>query len=162
MRILSGKNDTTIIDDTYNSSPVAASAALLSLKTLEGGRKIALLGDMLELGEYAEEEHRHVGRSAAEFVDLLVLVGTRAAWIASAAKESGLPDARIHQFGNSLLAGEWLSSHLEPGDIVLAKGSQGSGANMIRMERAVKVLMAHPEDAPKLLVRQEAQWLRQY
>ena len=55
-----------------------------------------------------------------------------------------------------------MAEHLERGDIILVKGSQGSGSNMIRMERAVKLLMAHPEAASKLLVRQENEWQRQY
>lgn len=158
MHIIPGKNGSTIIDDSYNSSPVAAEAALETLKSVEGGRKIAILGDMLELGEYEEEEHLRIGRIAGRFVDELIVVGKRAVWIATAAKKEGLPEGRIHSFTNSLEAGKWMETQIKPGDIILAKGSQGSGANLIRMERAVKQLMAHPEDAAKLLVRQESSW----
>jgi UDP-N-acetylmuramoyl-tripeptide--D-alanyl-D-alanine ligase len=158
MHIILGKNGSTIIDDSYNSSPVAAEAALETLKSVEGGRKIAMLGDMLELGEYSEEEHSRIGRIAGRFVDELVVVGKRALWIAEAAKGAGLPESRIHSFTNSFEAGRWVETQITPGDIILAKGSQGSGENMIRMERAVKLLMAHPEDASKLLVRQETAW----
>jgi UDP-N-acetylmuramoyl-tripeptide--D-alanyl-D-alanine ligase len=158
MHIISGKNGSTIIDDSYNSSPVAAEAALETLKSVEGARKIAMLGDMLELGQYEEEEHLRIGRIAGRFVDELVVVGKRAVWIADAAKKEGLPEGRIHTFANSLDAGKWVESQIKPGDIVLAKGSQGSGSNLIRMERAVKLLMEHPLDAPKQLVRQESAW----
>lgn len=162
MRIIPGKNGSIIIDDSYNSSPIAAEAALDTLKTIQGNHKIALLGDMLELGQYAQEEHWRIGRIAGSFVDELVTVGKRAGWIAEAAKTAGLPEGRIHIFNDSNEAGEWAAAHVGPGDIVLAKGSQGSGENMIRMERAVKRIMAHPEDASELLVRQEKEWLAQY
>jgi len=161
MRIISGKKGSTIIDDTYNASPVATAAALETLAAMEGGRKIAMLGDMLELGEYSEEEHRHVGMLAADIVDELIVVGTRAKWIAEAA-EGDLGAAHIHRFENSEAAGKWMAKEFEANDIVLVKGSQGSGVNMIRMERAIKCMMAHPEEAPRLLVRQEKEWLAQY
>lgn len=158
MHIIEGKNASTIIDDSYNASPVAMEAALATLQLLEGKRKIALLGDMLELGRYAEEEHQRVGCMTAKVVDELVVVGQRAKWIAEAAERAGLPSSNIHLFVTSREAGEWTSTMISPGDIILVKGSQGSGENTIRMERAVKILMANPADAPKLLVRQEKEW----
>lgn len=158
MHIIVGLNGSTIIDDSYNSSPVAAEAALETLKLVEGGRKIAMLGDMLELGQFAEEEHLRIGNIAGSIVDELVVVGERAQWIAEAAQKSGLPSERIHSFANSLEAGIWMKTKIKAGDIVLAKGSQGSGKNMIRMEHAVKSLMEHPEEATRLLVRQESSW----
>ncbi len=162
MRILEGKNNTVIIDDTYNASPVATEAALDTLRTLSGGRKIAALGDMLELGKYSEEEHERIGTVAGKFVDELVLVGKRAKGIGEGAKNAGLDAAYIHYFENSLEAGKWLAGQIHDGDIILAKGSQGSGEQMIRMERAVKELLMHPDKAPHLLVRQEKEWLKQY
>jgi len=162
MRIIPGKKDSVIIDDSYNASPVAGSAALQALKAVEGKRKIALLGDMLELGEFSEEEHRKLGAIAARSVDLLLTVGKRARLIAESARVTGLAHDRIHEFTDSVQAGKWMAEHVEQGDIILVKGSQGSGANMIRMERAVKLLMAHPEEAAQLLVRQENEWQRQY
>jgi len=161
MRILEGKQKSIILDDTYNASPVAALAALHTLQSVEGGRKIAMLGDMLELGEYSEEEHRRIGMLAGEIVDELVVVGPRAKWIAAAAAEKLTP-LHIHEFENSVLAGKWMADALQAGDVILAKGSQGSGENMIRMERAVKLLLANPDDAANLLVRQEKEWLAQY
>jgi UDP-N-acetylmuramyl pentapeptide synthase len=162
MHIIEGKNGSTIIDDSYNASPVAVEAALRTLETTKGVRKIALLGDMLELGQYEEEEHRNLGSIAAKIVDELVVVGKRAQWIAEAAQAAGLSQGNIHAFATSIEAGEWLSAQISSGDIILVKGSQGSGENMIRMERAIKLLMAHPEEASKLLVRQEKEWQQQY
>ncbi len=162
MRLLEGVGDTTIIDDSYNSSPVAVLAALSALRETEGRHKIALLGDMLELGEYSKEEHWKMGRLAGEFVDLLIVVGRNAPIVAEAAKTAGLPEERIRIFEDSPKAGEWVRTQIRVGDLILVKGSQGSGVNMIRMERAVKLLMAHPEEAPRLLVRQEPEWLAQY
>ncbi len=159
MRLLEGNNGTTLVDDSYNSSPVAAHAALAALKEVEGkGRKIAILGDMLELGEWSDKEHRAVGRAAGGFLDILVTVGKRAWGIVEGAKEAGMNSFHIVSFNSSEEAGGWLSQHMQKGDVILAKGSQGSGANKIRIERAVKILMAHPEDAEKVLVRQEPEW----
>lgn len=162
MCILEGIDGSVIIDDTYNSSPVAALAALDTLYSIEGSRKIALLGDMLELGTFSAKEHERVGVAAAKVVDELVTVGKRARIIANAAKAAGLSEKHIHQFATSGEAGDWALAHVTTGDIVLAKGSQGSGANMIRMERAIKKILREPRDAKKLLVRQEEEWQAQY
>jgi UDP-N-acetylmuramyl pentapeptide synthase len=162
MRIIAGKNGSTLIDDSYNSSPAALDAALATLHEVVAQHHIVLLGDMLELGKYSEEEHWKMGRIAGRFVDQVVTVGRRAASIAEAAKTAGLPHGKVRTFMDSKEAGEWLAPQLKTGDVVLIKGSQGSGENMIRMERAVAVLMAHPEDAEKFLVRQEKEWQSQY
>lgn len=162
MRLIPGKSGSTIIDDSYNSSPVALAAALETLKQVKANHRIAVLGDMLELGKYSNTEHWDIGRALGTWVDELVTVGQRARGIAEGAKTAGLPEGKIHTFTNSQEAGEWLLLELKVGDVVLVKGSQGSGENMIRMERAVKELMTHPEDADKLLVRQEKEWFAQY
>ncbi len=162
MRIIPGRNGSIIIDDSYNSSPVALGAALETLKGVEANHRIAVLGDMLELGKYSETEHWDAGRALGGWVDRLVTVGRRARGIAEGAKTAGLPEGMIRTFSNSKEAGEWLMPELRTGDVVLVKGSQGSGENMIRMERAIERMMAHPEDADKLLVRQEPAWKRQY
>jgi UDP-N-acetylmuramyl pentapeptide synthase len=158
MRIIAGKMESTIIDDSYNSSPIALASALHALRGLEARRRIAMLGDMLELGSFSDEEHWKAGRMAGEFVDELITVGARARLIAEAAKSAGLPEGRIHQFTSAVEAGNFMKSILGGGDVILVKGSQGSGANTIRMERAVKILMAHPDQAPHMLVRQESAW----
>lgn len=155
MRILAGTNDSVLIDDTYNSSPVASEVALRTLKDIpRKGKRIAVLGDMLELGAYSVPEHENAGRQAAESCDVLVTVGVRARSIAVHAEAAGMPRERIFQFDTSTDAGEHVKAIVEPGDVVLLKGSQS-----IRVERAVKVLMANPSDAKKLLVRQDAEWL---
>ena len=157
MRLLQGIEKTTLIDDTYNASPVATMAALETLADIDTpGRKIAVLGDMLELGKHSVEEHRKVGQRVAEVADMLVTVGIRARGIAQAAQEAGLPESRIKQYEQDdvALAGEALRDVVREGDVVLLKGSQG-----IRMEKAVKELLAERSQAKTLLVRQDAAWL---
>lgn len=157
MRLIPGIKHTLIIDDTYNASPAATAAALeaLALARLSGGRAIACLADMLELGRLSVAEHRKIGELAAKACDLLITVGFRAHDLAEGALGSGLTDAQILQFEDSQQAGEELQNILREGDVVLAKGSQG-----LRMERLVKEVMAEPERAHELLVRQDAEWQR--
>ena len=156
MRIISGVNGSVVIDDTYNSSPVAALSALDTLKELKVPRKVAVLGDMLELGRYAAEAHRKVGTHAAACVDRLITVGFRARATGEAALDAGMPEANIREYerDESRRVGHELKSELTEGDVVLVKGSQS-----MRMERAVEELMAEPEQAAELLVRQEPEWL---
>ena len=154
MRLIAGLKETFIIDDTYNASPVALQQALRTLKEIQTtGRKIAVLGDMLELGQFSVQAHEAAGAQIAESADALITVGTRARGFAAGARASGMPEERIFQHDNALAAGNELEAMLRPGDIVLVKGSQG-----MRMERIVEEVMAHPEDAPALLVRQNKEW----
>lgn len=152
MHLVRGIKQSVIIDDTYNSSPAAAHAALETLMLAAGGRKIAVLGDMLELGRFSVEEHRKVGAAAAG-ADLLVTVGFRARDIAQGALTAGMSEKNILQFEDSEKAGDELATLITPGDTILVKGSQTA-----RMERAVEELMAEPERAEKILVRQDAEW----
>lgn len=155
MRILSGINDSVIIDDSYNSSPIAAAEALRSLKNLEGQeRKIAVLGDMLELGKYSVDEHKNIGREAA-FADKLVVVGVRSRDIATGAKSAKMLSSKIKYFETAGEAGAHLKKNIKKGDIVLVKGSQG-----MRMEKVVEEIMAEPEKKRELLVRQDEEWVR--
>ncbi|MDQ3014542.1 MAG: UDP-N-acetylmuramoyl-tripeptide--D-alanyl-D-alanine ligase [bacterium] len=155
MKLIAGIKDTLIIDDTYNSSPVAVHAALHAVKELKcAGRKIAMLADMMELGQYSVEEHKKVGTRAAESVDLLVTVGVRSRATAEAALNNGMSELNILQFETSQEAGKYMESVLKPGDIVVIKGSQS-----MRMERAVEEIMSYPEKAEELLVRQDPQWI---
>lgn len=157
MHLLEGIKYTTLIDDGYNSSPLAAAAALEVLKEMkagEGGRKIAVLGDMLELGSYTEESHRQIGRKVADAgADFLVTVGERAKVIAEEAKAKGMADDKIVKFGASAEAGRFLQEKIEAGDLILIKGSQG-----VRMEKITKELMADPLEADKLICRQDEDW----
>mgnify|MGYP003345227056 CR=1 FL=1 len=156
MRILEGIRGSIIIDDTYNSSPAAVLSALDTVKELHAKRKFAILGDMLELGRYSIEAHRTVGERARECINFLITVGFRARAIGEAALDSGMRDEKIreYEFGESGRAGAELAVDIKKGDVILVKGSQS-----MRMERAVYELMAHPENAKELLVRQDDEWL---
>lgn len=154
MRVIAGIHDSVIIDDTYNSSPVALEEALVALKNLEvKGKKIAILGDMLELGRFSAEEHRKLGGIVAKCADILVAVGIRSEFFAEGARGAMMADECIIRFSNSVDAAEKVVTIIEPGDVALIKGSQST-----RMERVSKALMAHPEQAGDMLVRQEGEW----
>lgn len=166
MRLLKGINNSLIIDDTYNSSPFACESALKTLGKIKcGGRKIAVLGDMLELGKYTVEAHKNVGKLAKENVDVLVVVGPRAKGIKEGALEAGLPalpngreqagmnEENIFEFLDSHKTGEFLKTFVQSGDLILIKGSQG-----MRMERAVEEILLDQTNKEKLLVRQDAEW----
>ncbi len=154
MRLHKGLKGTVIIDDTYNASPIATEQALYTLKEIKHAkRRIAVLGDMLELGKYSAREHERVGEIASKVVDALFTVGIRSQKIAESALNHGLPEDVIFQYEDTARAGRELQSYLRPGDVVLIKGSQG-----IRAERVVEEVMANPEDAKDLLVRQDNTW----
>ncbi len=155
-RILHGLNKSTLIDDSYNSSPAAVEEGLTSLtllsKTVSGARKIAVLGDMLELGRYSHEEHEKIGKLVAKKADLLVTVGIRARTIAESAKASGMHEDAVQAFGSAKEAAEYLLGIISWKDVVLIKGSQS-----VRTEKIVEALLAEPSDR-KFLVRQDKEW----
>jgi len=153
LSLIEGINNSIIIDDTYNSSPIAMNAAIQVLKDVEGKRKIAVLGDMLELGKFTEEEHRLVGEKISEVADILVVVGPRAKFIAEGALEKGFPQKEIYSFDSSKTVAKFLEGIVEEGDIVLIKGSQG-----VRLERATEAIMEHKELKKALLCRQDKEW----
>ena len=113
-----------ILDDTYNASPDSTLAALNLLEELEG-RKVAVLGDMLELGPYEAQGHEMVGVRAAEVADELVTVGPLAEMIAKAAHRAGLDAERISHFQGPQPAIQYLKERLNEGDVALVKGSRG-------------------------------------
>lgn len=155
LNLIAGINNSTIIDDTYNSSPDAVTSALLTLKKLEtNGKKIAILGDMMELGKYAAEEHRKVGKELVGIADELITVGSRSQLTADEALKSGFATDKVHSFARSTEVSEYLIPRITAGDIILVKGSQA-----IRMERVVASLLKEQEKADRLLVRQEKEWL---
>jgi UDP-N-acetylmuramoyl-tripeptide--D-alanyl-D-alanine ligase len=129
-------NGAVILDDTYNASPESTLAALNLLEDLEG-RKIAVLGDMLELGQYEWRGHEMVGVRAAEVVDELVTVGERGRMIAAAASRAGLSNQLISALDNNQQVIELLETRLQPNDVVLVKGSRG-----MQMEQIVTALEA--------------------
>ncbi|MFA5791652.1 MAG: UDP-N-acetylmuramoyl-tripeptide--D-alanyl-D-alanine ligase [Candidatus Paceibacterota bacterium] len=162
MRLLKGINDSLIIDDTYNSSPFACESALKTLKEIKyknkKGRKIVILGDMLELGRHTQEAHKSIGKIAKENLDenldVLMIVGQRAKAIKEGAIEAGMK-SEILEFLNSYEAGSFIKTFLQKNDIVLVKGSQG-----MRMERVVGEILLDQKNKYKLLVRQDDEWLK--
>ena len=154
MRLLKGINESLIIDDTYNSSPLACESALKTLREIKcTGRKIAVLGDMLELGKHTLEAHKNIGKIVKENVDVLAVVGHRAEAIKEGAIETGMNDQNIYEFLDSCKAGEFIKTFVSKSDIVLVKGSQG-----MRMERVVEAILLDQENKNKLLVRQDDEW----
>ena len=123
-----------IIDDTYNASPESTLAALNLLEELQG-RKIAVLGDMLELGQYEREGHEKVGIRAAQVAEILVTLGVRAHGIASAARHAGMAKHSILEYETNDEVVTWLHEHLLASDTVLVKGSHG-----LHMEHIVEAL----------------------
>jgi UDP-N-acetylmuramoyl-tripeptide--D-alanyl-D-alanine ligase len=119
-----GLNGSTLIDDSYNSSPASSLAALNLLAELKG-RKIAVLGDMLELGSYQEEGHRKVGRRVAEVADKLVTVGELGALIGREALAVGMKEGDVFFAQNNEEAVQSLRNLVTSGDLVLIKGSRG-------------------------------------
>jgi UDP-N-acetylmuramoyl-tripeptide--D-alanyl-D-alanine ligase len=128
------QNGALILDDTYNASPESMLAALNLLQDLEG-RKVAVLGDMLELGQYEQRGHEMVGIRAAEVVDELVTLGERGRIIAQAALEAGLPASKITILDQVEQVIQYLQPELKTNDVVLVKGS-----NMMKMDRIVSAL----------------------
>ncbi len=120
---VTGPDNSLLIDDTYNASPDSMIAALNLLAELDG-RKVAVLGDMLELGEFEETGHRMAGARAADVVDFLVAVGEKARWIADEAHIQGLSSAHIACFAGAADALEFLRNKIGEGDVVLVKGSR--------------------------------------
>ncbi len=131
-----GPAGSIILDDTYNSAPPSAIAALNLLAELEG-RKVAVLGDMLELGEFEERGHRMVGARAAEVADQLIVVGERARWIADEARRAGMSGADVVELEDSAAASQYLQGKVRSGDVVLVKGSRG-----VRMDEIVASIEA--------------------
>lgn len=115
----------TVVDDSYNASPVATST-MLDLLASSPGRRVAVLGEMYELGHLTDSAHRSVGANAAAACDLLLAVGASAAQVlAEAARASGAKSVRVAE--DAARATEILRSILQPGDVVLVKGSRGVG-----------------------------------
>lgn len=154
MRILKGVNGSTIIDDTYNSSPAAAKLALDFLYKLKAPQKIAVLGSMNEMGGYSQQAHEEVGGYCnAHELSLVVTIGVDAEkYLAPLAEAKG---CKVQNFDNPYTAGEYLKPILKNGAVVLVKGSQ----NGVFAEETVKLILADPNDSQKL-VRQSAEWLK--
>jgi Alr-MurF fusion protein len=167
---LPGILNARLLDDTHNASPASVIAGLQTLNrfTPTNGKRIAVLGDMTNLGEYEEEAHRKVGMQAASLVDYLVTRGERATLIAEAAQHAGLANTNITMTANYEDAAQAVRTILNTSpqtppqndtadqqryDVVLIKGSEET-----RMERVTELLMARSWEAPEKLVRQTPGW----
>lgn len=129
-----GIHGATIIDDTYNASPASTVAALNLLRDLEpeaNGRRVAVLGDMLELGHYTDEGHKLVGRRAADVVDVLVTVGELGSAIGQESLLAGFNPENIFHAQDDTNAVHWLQENIRRGDLVMIKGSRAVGMDRI-------------------------------
>jgi UDP-N-acetylmuramoyl-tripeptide--D-alanyl-D-alanine ligase len=154
MQRLTGVNKSIIIDDTYNASPEAVRLALSSLYKMDSPQRIAVLGNMNELGASSEEEHRKIGEYCdPDKLNLVLTLGPDAnEYLAPAAEANG---CKVISFDNPYTVGGYLKPIIKPGAIILAKGSQ----NRVFAEEAVKVILADLKDEVRL-VRQSQQWLK--
>lgn len=154
MQRLRGIHESTIIDDTYNASPVATKAALDTLYKLKAPQKIAILGNMNELGSYSEAAHREIGAYCdPRQLDLVVTIGPDAnRFLGPAAQAKG---CKVRSFDNPVEAGKYLQNVVQENALILAKGSQ----NGVFAEETVKQLLADRRDQEKL-VRQSERWLK--
>ena len=153
LQVLEGINGSTIIDDTYNSSPLATKAALDLLYATDAQQKIAILGDMNERGDSSVQEHRDLGAYCrADQLDYVVTIGTKSRDdLAPAARGAG---CQVKSFTSPVDAGNFVKDIVVSGAVILAKGSQ----NGVFSEEAVKQLLRNSGDASKL-VRQGEGWM---
>jgi len=155
MNPVKAKNEILVIDDSYNSNPYSAIEALETLSAIKwNGRKVAILGNMNELGSYTQEGHLQVGEVAGKVVDFLVAVGDNAEYLARGAGKLGLSKDKVITFKTTDEVIAQLDKLLSAGDLVLVKASQ----NKMRFENIVKYLLDNSALAEKLLVRQDKKW----
>ena len=122
----------TIYDDTYNSNPYALGRALALMEQAGvSGRRIAVIGDMLELGERELDYHRDAGRAIPKSIDVVIGVGKRSRALIEGAAEAGFGNPSLHHFDDAPGAGEFLKTFIRPGDLVLIKASRGIGLDRI-------------------------------
>lgn len=158
LRPLAGVKGSLIIDDSYNAAPASMLAGLEALRGFTPGeeydRRIAVLGDMAELGAMSDDEHRALGVQVSQSADIFVAVGPQMKLAMEAAEAAGMTREQLEWFKDSIEAGRYLDRVVQTGDVVFVKGSQS-----LRMEKVVKDIMAEPQRAAELLVRQEERWL---
>lgn len=134
MRQFSLPKGAIILDDTYNASPTSTIAALKLLKSLSG-RRVAILGDMLELGPYEQSGHHSVGVAAADSADVVILVGDRSKMTAKAVIQNGFPENQLQWYPDSSQAAKPAANTVQEGDVVLIKGS-----NSMHMDRIIAAI----------------------
>jgi UDP-N-acetylmuramyl pentapeptide synthase len=155
LNILPGIKRTILIDDTYNAAPLSMSEALQLLARFDNPVKIAVLGDMRELGDLSDQAHAQIGELASRLgLSKLVTVGELGKKIAESAQAHGMAAEAIESYDNSREAAANVLKNLEPESVILIKGSQA-----VRMEKITKELLAEPTSATSTLVRQYGKWL---
>ena len=154
MNMLRGINGSTIIDDSYNSSPLAVHSSLRELYEITANQKIAVLGSMNELGETSQAEHQELGKLCdPDQLAWVVTVGEEAEkYLAPAAQARG---CSVKSFTNSIDAGGFVRGIIENNSVILFKGSQGG----VYLEEAIKVILHDSSDQSRL-VRQSADWIK--
>ncbi len=155
LQVLRGASGSILLDASASCTPASGLEALATLADYPAKRRIAVLGDMAQLGGYAVEGHRRLGQAAAAFVNLLVTKGQRAGWIAQAAGEAGLDNGRVFVTYTASDVVRYLRPQLGPGDVVLIKGDIEA-----RMEQVVEGLLADPADAARLVQRSDGRMVR--
>lgn len=154
LKVFPGRNQTKIIDDSYNSNPLSLSAGLEAAKSLKENlgakRLVAVLGEMLELGKISRRSHLNLGREAGRRADLVIAVGEEAKNIYAGAKETLRGQALW--FPDAEMTAKKILGIVKPGDLVLIKGSQG-----VRMEKVTKILLKNKRDI-KHLPRMSGYW----
>jgi len=127
LSVLKGIRQSYVIDDSYNSSPIAATSALETLSEIPAKRKIAILGDMRELGNYSKTAHEKLGNQAAGICDILITIGTKSQTTRQCAILNGLDETKTLHFENIAMAKGQLAPLIKAGDLVLIKGSLSIG-----------------------------------
>lgn len=129
LKMIKGIKKSLVLDDSYNASPIATAAALQTLADLPANRKIAVLGDMRELGDYSKEAHKSIGKLAGEIVDFLICVGPESKFVAETAKK--ILKEKVLFFDSSEEAKKPIKEMIEEGDLILVKGSHAIGLEKV-------------------------------
>ena len=137
MHLIKGVKNTLIIDDTYNAALLSMEAGLDALKVFEGRRKIAVLGDMLEIGQYSEQTHIQVGKKAGEIADIIFVIGNCAGFLKQGAISAGFDANKIFEFSLSEQAAKAVEKEMKENDIVFIKGSRA-----MKMEKIIEEIIA--------------------
>ena len=151
MRFLAGHNHAVLLDDSYDASPESTHTALQTLRSYPATRKIAILGDVLDLGTQTITSHQQIGHTVAGVANIFVAVGSHmrhagAAALRHGSGNQGQNSLDIHYFSSSRDVGKWLRDFLHPDDVVLIKGSRA-----MRMEEVTRRLLSKPADESQLV-----------
>lgn len=153
---IKGINNSMLIDSSYNASPAAMKSALEVLRDLPAKRKVAIVGDMRELGAITAEAHREILDQLGNVCSLVITLGPNYAEALKSIPEHKRSQAAFHHFENRDELIAFVIPKISEGDIVLIKGSQ----NTIMLEKVTAKLMAEPERAHELLPRQYGKWMK--